>query len=68
MIICKSCVDPSYCQSILKKCELEEEEKDIQLLEDQRQSEAFYETYLENKQYEAEENKQNYLDEQEKED
>lgn len=40
--ICKSCTDPTYCESIIGCCEIAQE-ADIERLEDLRQSEAFYE-------------------------
>lgn len=48
MIICKSCVDPAYCQSILGCCEIAQE-ADIERLEDLRQSGAYYEQLKEDK-------------------
>jgi hypothetical protein len=49
---CKSCVDPSYCVSIIKECEIEALDK----LEDEKQSQAFYETYIDNDQHETADN------------
>jgi hypothetical protein len=59
MIICKTCVDPSYCKNYLHECELDT----LARLEDERQSEAFYETYLDDKQYEVEQLKHDIEDE-----
>ena len=43
---CKDkCVDPTYCN--LQQCCMIAEEADIQRLEDERQSEAFYESLKE---------------------
>lgn len=56
---CSNCTDPTYCVSIIEECEI----KAIEQLEDERQSEAFYETYLEDKKYEDEQLKQDIEDE-----
>lgn len=45
MIICKQCQDPTFCN--LQQCCMIAEEADIERLEDQRQSEAFYEQIAE---------------------
>jgi hypothetical protein len=45
--ICKQCSDPTYCYSILKKCEIQAEEEGIKQLEDKRQSEEFYKNLAE---------------------
>jgi hypothetical protein len=56
---CSTCSDPTYCVSILEECENDAVAK----LEDERQSEAFYETYLDDKQYEMEQLKHDIEDE-----
>jgi hypothetical protein len=40
MIICKECQDPTYCN--IQHCCIIAEEVDIDRLEDERQSEAYY--------------------------
>jgi hypothetical protein len=40
MIICNQCTDPTWCN--VQKCCAIEEEIDIDRLEDERQSEAYY--------------------------
>jgi len=54
---CKQCTDRVNCVSFLGECEIDAEAR----LEDERQSEAFYETYLEDKKFEELEEKTNYL-------
>lgn len=58
--LCKECKTPNQCQLILEHCVLEEE-AGIAQLEDMRQSEAFYETYLEDKKYEEEQIKDDII-------
>lgn len=60
---CSSCKDFIHCQTFLEECEQEQIDK----LEDERQSEAFYETYLNEKKYEHLEEKENYLEQLRKE-
>ena len=55
---CKNCSDFIFCQTFLGECEQDAVDK----LEDERQSEAFYETYLEDKNFEELEEKTNYLE------
>ena len=43
---CKNCRDFIYCNQFIGECELQSE-KGVEILEDERQSEAFYETYQE---------------------
>lgn len=62
MIICKACKDPCWCRDFAGECEIEASER----LEDERQSEAFYETYLDEKNQEELEERQNYLEEHDK--
>lgn len=47
VVICDKCLDPTYCHSILKNCEIKVEEEGIEKLEDERQSEEFYKTLAE---------------------